>query len=440
MQYIGIVYAASRQPFQMKTLLHSRFWLPALTLAAFFADSANCPAIPETSYPEAVVALPEIPPLEIPEEQMPGIVLRKLAFDREFDSPVMLASLPDASGEQVIAMQRGEFCAVRLDGSGQWRPFLDFRTKMKDILLFEEGVHGIAFHPRFAENRLFYLSYSQNEPRRTVISEMRASKDSTPVALPETERVLMEIPQPLADHWGGHIAFGPDGCLYIALGDGGLRDDPYHLAQNPWLLHGKILRIDVNGRSGALPYAIPADNPFAKEQTVRHEIFALGFRNPWGLSFDARTGNLWCADVGQDLWEEINRVEAGANYGWGDREGPAKSFAHAHSYLPNLVTTDPVHAYTRMRSEGICIVGGLLYRGQKLPQLDGAFVFADWGYGTVWALGIDPASGKAVRRSVLHRKDPEHKFNPTLVTADVDGEPVLLSQDGSLYRLEKDED
>ena len=424
----------------MKTPPNSRFWLPALTLMAFLANSPIYPAIQDSGTPLPIPATPEIPPQELPEEQMPGIVLRKLAFDREFDSPVTLASLPDAGGEQVIAMQRGEFCALRLDGSGMWRPFLDFRAKLKGLVLFEEGVHGIAFHPRFAENRLFYLSYSQNEPRRTVISEMRASTDSTPDALPETERILLEIPQPLADHWGGHLAFGPDGCLYIALGDGGLRNDPYRLAQNPWVLHGKILRIDVNNRSGTLPYAIPADNPFAKVQTVRQEIFALGFRNPWGLSFDARSGQLWCADVGQDLWEEINRVESGANYGWSERDGPAKSAFHAHSYLPDTTTTDPVHAYTRMRGEGICIVGGLLYRGQKLPRLNGAFVFADWGYGTVWALGIDPASGLPTRRSVLHRKDSEHKFNPTLVTADVDGEPVLLSQDGALYRLEQDDE
>ncbi len=435
-----MVHAVRIPNLPMTIFLFHRLWLPALMLAALFASAFSYSAIPEIAPPLPAPAAPEIPPLELPEEPMTGIVLRKLAFDREFDSPVMLASMPDAGGEQVIAMQRGEFCAVRLDGSGQWRPFLDFREKMKGLVLFEEGVHGIAFHPRFSENRLFYLSYSQNEPRRTVISEMRASKDSTPDALPETERVLLEITQPLADHWGGHIAFGPDGCLYIALGDGGLRDDPYRLAQNPWVLHGKILRIDVNGRSGKLPYAIPEDNPFTKVQTVRPEIFALGFRNPWGLSFDARSGQLWCADVGQDLWEEINRVEAGANYGWSDRDGPAKSAFHAHSYLPNMATSDPVHAYTRMRGEGICIVGGLLYRGRKLPQLDGAFFFADWGYGTVWALGIDPASGLPVRRSVLHRKDPEHKFNPTLVTADLDGEPVLLSQDGALYRLEKDDD
>ncbi|MCB1278510.1 PQQ-dependent sugar dehydrogenase [Prosthecobacter sp.] len=421
----------------MKKIPCSRLWLPGLTLAAFFcADSSRCHAVSETEAPKAVTDVPGIPPLEIPEDQMPGLVLRKLAFDREFDSPVMLATRPDDSGEQVVAMQRGEFCAVRLDGSGHGRPFLDFREKMKTLLLFEEGVHGIAFHPRFAENGLFYLSYSQNDPRRTVISEMRVSKSPNPVALPETERVILEIPQPLADHWGGHIAFGPDGMLYIALGDGGLRDDPYRLAQNPWVLHGKILRIDVNSRSGALPYAIPADNPFAKEQTVRGEIFALGFRNPWGLSFDARSGQLWCADVGQDLWEEINRVERGANYGWSDRDGPAKSFFHEHGYLPNLVTTDPVHAYTRMRGEGICIVGGLLYRGKKLPQLDGSFVFADWGFGTVWALGIDAASGRASRRSVLYRKSADHKFNPTLVASDPEGEPVLLSQEGTMYRLE----
>lgn len=268
---------------------------------------------------------------------------------------------------------------------------------------------------------------------------MRASEGDQPVAQPETERVLLQVPQPLADHWGGHLAFGPDGMLCIALGDGGLRDDPYRLAQNPWVLHGKILRIDVNGRSGALPYAIPADNPFTKEQTVRAEIYALGFRNPWGLSFDAKSGQLWCADVGQDLWEEINRVERGANYGWSDRDGPARSVFHSAPYLPNLATRDPVHAYTRMRGEGICIVGGLLYRGKNLPQLEGSFLFADWGYGTVWALLMDPATGVPVKRGVLSRKAPDHKFNPTLVTADAEGEPVILSQEGTLYRLEAQE-
>lgn len=383
-----------------------------------------------------ITAIPNIPPLEIPEEVFTGVNLTRVSFDREFDCPVTLTSIPGGKGEQVIALQRGEFCAVKLDNSGECRKFLDFRKRMEGIVMFEEGVHGIAFHPQFAHNHLFYLSYSQNNPRRTVISEMKATEGDAPVALPDSERILLEIQQPLADHWGGHLLFGPDGFLYIALGDGGMRNDPYHLAQNPWVLHGKVLRIDVNSRSGALPYGIPADNPFAEEQSVRGEIFALGFRNPWGLSFDSVTGNLWCADVGQDLWEEINLVKKGANYGWSDREGPSNSAFTPHPFMPELATTNPVHAYTRLRGEGICIVGGHLYRGQKMPALQGAFIFADWGYGTIWALETDNSKEIATRRLLLHRKAEGHKFNPTLVSADADGEPILLSQEGNLYRLE----
>ncbi|MCA1964029.1 MAG: PQQ-dependent sugar dehydrogenase, partial [Prosthecobacter sp.] len=307
--------------------------------------------------------------------------------------------------------------------------------RMKDILLFEEGVHGIAFHPQFASNRLFYLSYTQNAPRRTVISEMRADTSAKPVALPGTERILLEIPQPLADHWGGHLVFGPDGMLYIALGDGGMRDDPYALAQNPWVLHGKVLRLDVDARSGALPYGIPPDNPFTASQVVRHEIYALGLRNPWGLSFDPKTGRLWCADVGQDLWEEINLIKPGANYGWSHREGAAATSFHPHPLIPGTAHEDPVHAYTRLRQEGICIVGGFVYRGQKLHGLEGAYLFADWGYGHVWAPEMDEEA-RPLRRLVLYRGPAEHKFNPTLVVADSEAEPLVLSQDGALYRLE----
>lgn len=386
--------------------------------------------------PEAPLA-PPVPALEIPEDTLPGIGLSRLVFDREFDSPVALsAALPDSGGEQILALQRGEFCAVKLDGSGQWRSFLDFRPRMAGIVLFEEGVHGIALHPQFEKNRLFYLSYTQNDPRRTVISEMRATEGEAPTALPETERVLLEIPQPLADHWGGHITFGPDGHLYIALGDGGLRSDPYRLAQNPWVLHGKILRLDVNTRSGRLPYGIPADNPFAQEQTVRPEIFALGFRNPWGLAFDPHTGHLWCADVGQDLWEEINLVKKGANYGWSDRDGPTTPDFHPQPLIPGTATTDPVHAYTRLRGEGLCIVGGHTYRGEKMPALQGMYLFADWGYGTVWSLQMDALNERATRRLVLHRRAESTKLNPTLITPDAEGEPILLSQEGNLYRLE----
>lgn len=420
---------------QISHVMKSPF-LPLGLLAAMMITPAM--AVPESGLPTPdLTPAPPIPPaLEIPEQPLTGIALTRIAFDREFDCPVTLATLPGDGEEQILALQRGEFCAIKTDGSGEWRVFLDFRPKMKGIFMFEEGVHGIAFHPRFQSNRLFYLSYTQNEPRRTVISEMKASDGDSPVALPETERILLEVPQPLADHWGGHLAFGPDGYLYLALGDGGIRNDPYRLAQNPWVLHGKILRLDVDKRTGSLAYGIPADNPFVKDETVRPEIYALGLRNPWGLSFDAHSGTLWCADVGQDLWEEINIIKRGANYGWSEQEGPVPTGFHNGTLQKDPAITNPVHAYTRQRGEGLCIVGGHLYRGNKMPALEGAYIFADWGYGTVWALQMDHFNEKASRRLVLHRRPDTQKLNPTLVAADIHGEPVILSQEGNLYRIE----
>ena len=410
------------------------------SVIAILATSLLCEAQSvqaEVSVSPPPSGVPVVPPPDVQEEVLKGITLARVAFDREFDSPVMLATIPGGGGEQVVAMQRGEFCAVHLDDGVRWRPFLDFRKRMEGVLLFEEGVHGIAFHPQFHENRRLYLSYSQNNPRRTVISEMCATEGESPVARPNTERVLMEVPQPLADHWGGQLTFGPDGCLYIAFGDGGLRDDPYRLAQNPWVLHGKVLRIDVDSRSGALGYGIPPDNPFVQAQTVRPEIFALGFRNPWGLSFDSATSELWLADVGQDYWEEINIVKKGANYGWSDRDGPQASVFQPTPFRPDSTYTDPVHSYTRLRGEGFCIIGGFVYRGERLPRLKGTYLFADWVFGIVWALEMDAESQRAKRRLVLHRKSADQtRFNPTLVTPDAKGEPIVLSQEGNLFRLE----
>ncbi len=403
-------------------------------LASFAALATTALAADGIRSPELAALPPPLPPAEVPEDVHAGVRLAKVAFEREFDSPVMLATLPGGRGEQVLATQRGEFFSVKIE-QATWCPFLDFRERMKDILLFEEGVHGIAFHPQFESNRRFYLSYTQNHPRRTVISEMIATEGEGTVARPETERILLELQQPLADHWGGHLTFGPDGMLYIALGDGGLRNDPYALAQNPWVLHGKVLRLDVDARTGALPYGIPSDNPFAQDQVVRGEIYASGLRNPWGLSFDPKTGRLWCADVGQDLWEEINWIKPGANYGWSHREGPLSTQFHPDPLLPGTASTDPVHSYSRLKGEGICIVGGFVYRGRKLHGLEGAYLFADWGYGHVWALEMDEEAHPQ-RRWVLHRGPAPHKFNPTLVVEDAEGEPVVLSQDGGIYRLE----
>lgn len=390
-------------------------------------------------------ALPgELPP-PIEEETLPGARLRLLGGESfVFDSPAAVARIPGSPGWVVIAMQRGELWCAHPE-SGEKRLFLDFRKRMQGVILFEEGVHGIAFHPQFLGNGLFYLSYTQNDPRRSLLVEMAVKpgylKHGPVEADPASERLLLEVPQPLAEHWGGCLAFDASGCLLYGLGDGGLRNDPYRLAQNPWSLHGKILRLDVDQRSGALPYGIPKDNPFADDQLARSEIYALGLRNPWGMHLDPQTKELWCADVGQDFWEEINLIFPGGNYGWSDRDGywPLPAHAGANQLHPGFAETiDPVHAYTRLRAEGLCIIGGFVYRGKKMPALQGHYLFADWAMGRVWALEVARENGgvRAVRRLLIHDRAGNESFNPTVIAPDADGEPLVLSQNGAVYAIE----
>jgi quinoprotein glucose dehydrogenase len=205
------------------------------------------------------------------------------------------------------------------------------------------------------------------------------------------------------------------------------------------MLLGKMLRLDVDARSGSLPYGIPADNPFADKQDVRPEVFAMGLRNPWGFSFDSKTGDLWLADVGQDLWEEVNVIRKGANYGWSDRDGPAAAFFHSTPFLPDRTYTDPVFAYTH--AEGVSLTGGFVYHGKKHSRLANCFLCGDWGYGALWALRYDADAGAVTERLVLERRAPgAAPFNPTMIAADADGEPLIMSQDGAIYTLLDDDD
>jgi quinoprotein glucose dehydrogenase len=396
-------------------------WLCAalIFVPAAFADNANV-------YPSTV------PTVDVTSQYR----LLRLYPQRKFDCPVALAIAPGPIRREMLMLQRGEVWQLppnRLSGDAEL--FLDFREKLKSAMLFEEGFHGLAFHPDFAKNGKFYISYSSANPRRTVISEMRAHKGARAwKADPSTERVLLEQPHPMANHFAGGITFGPDGMLYIAIGDGGIRDDPYHNAQNPLMLQGKMLRINVNTRSGALPYGIPADNPFASKQEYRGEIWALGLRNPWGFSFDPVTQDLWLADVGQDLWEEINLVRKGGNYGWSDRDGPTQSLFHPQPFLPNLIYTEPVFAYTH--AEGVCVVGGYVYRGTRLGRLHDCFLYGDWGHGWLQAVQIEGDSKTVRQRFILARKRPDGPpFNPTMIAAGVNGEPVIMSQEGAIYTL-----
>ena len=357
-----------------------------------------------------------------------------LTFD---DNAAAAAVTPDAAKRTVVALQRGQLRVLPQDREASEAPlFLDLREKMKEETEFEEGVHGLAFHPNFASTRRVYLCYSQRGPRRTVLSEFVVPEGSELRTDPRTERVILEYPHPLGNHWGGGIAFGPDGMLYVAIGDGGLRDDPYRLGQNLWSLHGKILRLDVDGRSAGLAYRIPPDNPFGERQETRDEIYAYGLRNPWGMSFDRETGTLWCGDVGQDHWEEVNVIKAGGNYGWSERDGPGRLTAREAAPEEGGPYIDPIHAYGH--EEGISITGGFVYRGSRLPSLQGQYIFGDWGMGKIWGLSWDPSTVTTTAIRPIFLPEGDLRINPTVITRDADGEPLIFSHSPSvIYTLEE---
>ncbi|MFX1410122.1 MAG: PQQ-dependent sugar dehydrogenase, partial [Promethearchaeota archaeon] len=231
--------------------------------------------------------------------------------------------------------------------------FLDIRDKV--LFKGEMGLLGLAFHPDYEINGLFYVNYIADNPRRTIISRFKVNSTDLNKANVSSELLILNITQPFSNHNGGQLAFGADGYLYIALGDGGGKGDPYGNAQNLSTLLGSILRIDIDSGD---PYNIPFDNPFVGT-IYREEIYAYGLRNPWRFSFDTITGWLWAADNGQQSWEEIDLIEKGKNYGWNIMEGK-------HSYKPPLFCDStglelPIYEYSHDR--GHSIIGGFVYRG-----------------------------------------------------------------------------
>lgn len=262
----------------------------------------------------------------------------------------------------------------------------------------EEGVLGFAFHPNYKSNGQFFVYYNtESGDRKIYLSRFTVSKDDASKADESSEEILMTIQQPFANHNGGPMAFGPDGYLYIGMGDGGGRNDPEYAAQDRKSILGCVLRIDVDHKSDGKNYAIPEDNPFIGQKDVPGEIFAYGIRNPWRVSFDSKTGSLWLADVGQDLWEEINIIRKGGNYGWSAREG---SFAFGNNPSSADVTgIDPVWEYDHRI--GKSITGGHVYRGSKLPELAGHYLYGDYVAGKLWALHYDEKAGKVIRNVAI---------------------------------------
>jgi glucose/arabinose dehydrogenase len=343
-----------------------------------------------------------------------------------FERPVGVYSVPDGSGRLFVVEQGGLMRGFADDpGAGAAPVFMDLRDRVNDGGN-EEGLLGLAFHPDFDGNGRFYLDYTAANPRRTVLAEYRVDSVDPDRGNPGTERVILEIPQPFSNHNGGQIAFGPDGFLYLALGDGGGAGDPEGNGQDPTSLLGSILRIDVDHPDPGKPYGIPSDNPFVgNTQGYREEIFAYGFRNPWRFSFDPETGALWTGDVGQNRTEEIDVVAKGGNYGWNVMEGSACYAPSSGCDRSGL--TLPVAEYGR--DQGFSVTGGFVYRGSAIPGLEGQYLFADFGTGRIWALDAgDPGASQA--REIL-RTD----LNIASFGVDGAGEILLCAFDGRIYRL-----
>ncbi len=353
--------------------------------------------------------------------------------------PIVLTSPGDNSKRLFVATQSGVIHVFDKKPQADRRKtvvFLDISEKVHDYRKDnEEGLLGLAFHPKYKDNGYFYVYYSSEQELHTsIVSRFKVRDDDPNRADSESEHVVMKIEQPFANHNGGSIIFARDGMLYIGLGDGGSRNDPLVHGQNVNTLLGSILRIDVDGRDGDKNYAIPEDNPFVNREGAAPEIFAYGFRNVWRLTEDRETGTLWAADVGQDLWEEINIVERGGNYGWNVREA-SYPFGNLKLAIRDRVI-DPIWEYDH--NVGKSITGGYVYRGSRLPELYGAYVYADYVSGKVWALRFDEATGKMTKNLAI----PSRKFPVLAFGEDYEGEVYCLVESGngeSVFRFERDE-
>jgi glucose/arabinose dehydrogenase len=347
----------------------------------------------------------------------------------KFENPLFLLSAPDAVDK------KNRLCVVEQDGfvrcfdndpaATESRLILDISKKVRRVHN-EEGLLGLAFHPGSGGRGTAYVFYSASDPLRSVVAELDCDLD--PLAIDAaSEKIVLEFEKPYGNHNGGMLAFGPDGHLYISVGDGGSAGDPKGNGQSLRTLLGKILRIDVmnadKGVSGRL-YSVPADNPFLRNPGARPEIYAYGLRNVWRFSFDTQTGALWAGDVGQDKWEEIDIIHKGGNYGWNLREG-------AHTFKgvdPGARLIDPVVEHGRQEAQSI--TGGYVYRGKKFPELDGAYIYGDFMSGNIWALWVD---GRGIRK---HKKIARGELISSF-GQDAAGEIYFTSFDGKIYTLAK---
>ncbi len=342
-----------------------------------------------------------------------------------FTRPVDFQSPLDDSGRLFVVEQAGIIRVFENSAAaGVAGVFLDIRARVDDGGN-EEGLLGLAFHPDYVSNGFFFVNYTAANPNRTVVSRFSASATDPGIADPNSEQVLLEVPQPYSNHNGGQLQFGPDGMLYIALGDGGAGGDPDDNGQDPTTLLGSILRIDVDQTTGSRDYGIPPDNPFVgNTDGWREEIFAYGLRNPWRFSFDSDSGRLWAADVGQNEFEEVDIIESGGNYGWNVME--AFSCYNA-STCDQTGLELPVFAYPH-QSGNSSVTGGYVYRGSQITPLFGKYVYADFVSGRIWAMS---ESGGSFSNELL----VDTSFGIASFGVDENEELFVCAFDGKVYKL-----
>ena len=394
--------------------------LPILACGGLTTQSVS-PTITPLAPPTVVTVTPTVQPTLVPATSTP--TQPPISFPNSsnyewkliasgLNRPVDIQSANDGSGRLFIIEKSG-YIRVYENGKLLASPFLDITGRV-NAGSNEMGLLGLAFSPDYKQTGYFYINYT-GDGGNTRISRFHASGNS---ADSSSENVLLVIKQPYQNHNGGALAFGPDGYLYAGLGDGGSAGDPHKNGQNTAVLLGKILRLDVNNGN---PYSIPSDNPFG------NEVWAYGLRNPWRISFDRATGDLWIGDVGQDKWEEIDYLPAGsqggANFGWSIMEGN-----HNYDGEPQPGMLPPVAEYSH-KEGGCSVIGGYVYRG-TIPEWNGVYIYGDYCSGKVWAL--IPSDGQWQSQVMF-----ETGVTITSFGQDESGEIYLASDNGNIYRLTK---
>jgi glucose/arabinose dehydrogenase len=337
-----------------------------------------------------------------------------------FKAPLYVTSAADGSGRLFMVEQDGLIRIVR-DLQILEPPFLNVKTLVSRDGS-ERGLLGMAFHPRYGETGTFFINYTDVNGDTAVV-RYRVSPDNPDRADPNSAEMILQVDQPYPNHNAGQLAFGPDGYLYIGLGDGGAAGDPHGNGQNGMTLLGKMLRLDVDSDR---PYAIPPTNPFVGRPDFAPEIWAYGLRNPWRYSFDRQTGDLYIADVGQNNWEEINYQAAtsrgGENYGWNLYEA-----THPFQNGQAIGAVPPIAEYSH--ADGCSVTGGYVYRGAALPDLQGTYLFGDFCSGTIWATRRAP-DGTWQTRILMNSGIPISSFGE-----DESGELYVVNYGGGLFRM-----